>query len=136
MKWSTRTWLKGPLFVTLLILLNVLVSGSEAATIRVPQDAPTIQEAISFFASGGDTVLVASGTYYENIDFSFKGVTLKSEQGPEVTIIDGRYGSTSVVTMSGGVLSGFTITNGHTSFWRRYFRPGGNIWADRKQHHS
>ncbi|MCH9032215.1 MAG: right-handed parallel beta-helix repeat-containing protein [candidate division Zixibacteria bacterium] len=56
-----------------------------------PDDQPTIQAGIDA-AIQGDTVLVADGTYTgpgnRDINFSGKGVVLKSENGPEVTIID------------------------------------------------
>jgi hypothetical protein len=74
-------------------------TAARAATIRVPADAATIQQAIDA-AAAGDTVLVAPGTYVENIHFRGKAITVESEQGPAVTIIDGnRVGS--VVTFAG-----------------------------------
>ena len=65
-------------------------------------------------------MLVAPGTYVENINFRGKAITVASEQGPEVTIIDGN-GAGSVVTFAGGenrsaVLRGFTVRNGANSF--------------------
>jgi len=89
-------------------------------TIHVPGDHPTIQEAIDA-AVNGDTVLVAAGTYVENIDFLGKAITVKSSDGPESTIIDGGNPPNpdfkSVVTFNDGegldsVLEGFTLANG------------------------
>ncbi len=90
-----------------------------AATINVPADQPTIQAAINA-AVTGDTVLVAPGTYKENINFMGKAITVTSSGGAKVTTIDGGLAA-SVVTFSSGettasVLSGFTITNGKASF--------------------
>ena len=48
----------------------------------------TIQAAITA-ASGGDTVLVAAGTYPETIDFLGKSVAVLSSSGPGLTILDG-----------------------------------------------
>ncbi len=57
-----------------------------ATVIRVPQDQPTIQAGINA-AVNGDTVLVGSGTFIENINFGNKGVLLRSEKGSDSTII-------------------------------------------------
>lgn len=89
------------------------------ATIHVPSDQPTIQAAINA-AQPGDTVLVAPGTYFENINFEGKAITVTSSNGPSVTTIDGG-GLDSVVTLTSGegngsVLKGFTITHGNSTF--------------------
>lgn len=101
-------------------LFAVLASGTliHAAVINVPADQPTIQDAIDI-AQNGDTVLVAPGTYLENINFSGKSITVKSSNGYKVTIIDGGH-SNSVVTFDSGegrkaVLHGFTIQNGEAN---------------------
>lgn len=83
--------------------------------IHVPADQPNIQAGINA-AQNGDTVLVAPGTYYENINFSGKGILVTSSGGAKATIIDGG-GISSVVTFdsnetSASVLSGFTVQNG------------------------
>ncbi len=87
-------------------------------TIRVPADYPTIQAAInaaSVLAS--DTVLVSNGTYFENLSFMGKVVTVTSVNGPQVTIIDGSHAG-PVVNFNNGegaasVIRGFTIQNGY-----------------------
>ncbi len=102
------------------LLLTVLFAPlSYAATIHVPADQPTIQQAINA-AQNGDTVLVSPGTYNENINFQGKAITVASSQGPGVTTIDGG-GSGSIVTFTSSegatsVLKGFTITHGSASF--------------------
>jgi hypothetical protein len=80
----------------------------------------TIQEGIDA-SSHGDKVIVAQGTYVENIEFEGKNITLTSTDplDPAVvntTIIDGNQAA-AVVTFYGSeretcVLSGFTIQNG------------------------
>ena len=88
-------------------------------TWRVPADFATIQQAIDR-AALGDTVLVAPGTYLENINFQGKEIIVRSELGPELTIIDGR-NQDSVVKIIGHVtrktlFQGFTVRNGRASF--------------------
>ena len=96
----------------LLTLLAPLLSGQ---TIRhVPSAYPTIQLAI-IYCQPGDTVLVAPGTYVENIDLLGKVITVKGA-GPGQSIIDGNQQG-SVVTFkwhetSQTVLDGFTLRNG------------------------
>ena len=102
-----------------LLLVFALANETKAATIHVPADQPTIQAAIDA-AAGGDTVLVAPGTYYEDINFHGKIITVTSEQGAAATVIDAG-GMPSVVTFTSGetrntVLSGFTITGGRTTY--------------------
>ncbi|MHC5005781.1 MAG: right-handed parallel beta-helix repeat-containing protein [Planctomycetota bacterium] len=63
-----------------------------------------------------DEIVVAAGTYVETVDFGGRAVTLRSADGPEVTIIDAHGVGTVVVCDSGEgpgtVLQGFTITGG------------------------
>jgi len=92
--------------------VNSAIAGT---VINVPADQPTIQAGINAAASG-DTVLVAPGTYKENINFLGKAITVKGSGGSKVTIIDGGQMAPVVMFSSGetlnSVLSGFTIQNG------------------------
>ena len=64
--------------VFLMIITSVLsVLTIQANTIHVPDDYPTIQEAIDW-ADVGDTVLVAPGIYAEHLQFRGKAITLAS----------------------------------------------------------
>ncbi|MFN8179858.1 MAG: right-handed parallel beta-helix repeat-containing protein [bacterium] len=70
----------------LVVLLALAVAASAgAATLRVPSQHPTMQEALQA-ASAGDTVLVAPGEYKEKIEIK-PGVVLRSEKGPDSTSI-------------------------------------------------
>jgi hypothetical protein len=99
-----------------------------AVTIRVPSNQPTIQEAINV-ADYGDTVLVAPGTYSENINFGGKAITVRSESGPQDTIIDGGNADSVVIFTSGegrlSTLNGFRLQNGRASSNRS--SEGGGI---------
>ena len=91
-------------------------TGTSAPDFMVPTDYASIQDAIDA-SSDGDTICVEAGTYYENIDFDGKAVSVIGAAGAHRTILDGG-GSGTVVTMENGedsdtVLRGFTITNGY-----------------------
>jgi len=90
-----------------------------------------IQEGINA-ASDGDTVMVAEGSYVENIQFNGKNIVLRSTDPLDSdlvanTIIDGNRAG-CVVSFSGTenercILSGFTIRNGES------WGSGGGIWG-------
>jgi len=98
------------------VCLATVAFAAQARTIRVPAEVATIQGAIDAAATG-DRVLVAPGTYLESIDFNGKAITVVSDKGAEVTVIDAG-GQRSVVRFHTGeartsVLKGFTLRNGN-----------------------
>ena len=100
------------LFIGMLALaFDIQPVKAEPRTIIVPDDYPTIQEAINV-ANLGDTVSVRNGTYYEHIVVN-KSISLIGEN-KENTIIDGsRNGTVISVTADYVSISGLTIQNGY-----------------------
>ncbi|MFZ0034685.1 MAG: S8 family serine peptidase [Sedimentisphaerales bacterium] len=96
------------------------------SVLDVPGDYNTIQEAInnsSFWP--GSVVRVAAGTYYENINFNGRAITLQSTDPNNwdvvaATIIDANSDGFAVSFISGegpnSVLRGFTLTNAKNGY--------------------
>ncbi len=126
-------------------------SGIPGDYILVPEHYSTIQAAIDH-ADSGEVVLVADGTYLENIKFNGKAITVASHYLTDAdtnhissTVIDGSQpshpDSGSVVSFVSGedttsVLYGFTITGGTGTITKTpYFntesesRAGGGIFC-------
>lgn len=85
-----RMWRRIDVNLGLVVLIFVSLGyagPAEAAVLHVPGDFPTIQGCIDA-AIPGDECVVAPGTYNELINFHGKAITLRSSDGPEVTIID------------------------------------------------
>lgn len=129
---------------TLFFCSLLMAVMAQAQIIHVPADYPTIQLGIDA-ATPGDTVLVAEGTYYEQINFlGKKPLTVASQflmDGDTMhvnnTIIDGSLltnpENASVVYFISGedttsVLCGFTIRNGHGTRSPVGVVQGGGIW--------
>ncbi|MBN2363459.1 T9SS type A sorting domain-containing protein [candidate division WOR-3 bacterium] len=107
--------------------------------ICIPQDYANFYSAIGA-SQNGDTVLVSPGTYrgFGNRDLSFEGkaILIRSEFGPESTIIDLEADSTDphrAFSFTSGedsfsVLDGFTITRGNA--YGMNGNRGGGIYID------
>lgn len=109
-----------------LILLVSGVAGGMTWFVHPDSALNSIQAGLDF-CSSDDTVLVAVGTYYENLIWpNTQGINLIGESGADTTIIDGG-GIGSAVTINTGVdsttiIKAFTIQNG-------FAYGGGGIWC-------
>lgn len=98
-------------------LIEVTVNVTR--TLRVPSAYSTIQSAVDA-AVDGDEILVADGTYTgegnRDIDLRGKRLTIRSEHGPQSTVIDCEGMGRGFYFHSGEgpetILDGFTITHG------------------------
>jgi len=130
--------------------LLLMVSVAQGTVINVPADQPTIQDGV--VASGnGDTVLVADGTYYENVIFLGKSIVLSSHFYVDGdvshiyhTIINGSQSPypiyKSCILMinnedSTTTVQGFTLTGGTGTVWQDphnllFYQEGGAILTE------
>ncbi|MCX6279854.1 MAG: T9SS type A sorting domain-containing protein [Bacteroidetes bacterium] len=121
-------------------------AAMQAQIIHVPGDYPTIQSGINA-STPGDTILVAEGTYYEQINFLGRKPLMVASRflmdgdtsHISKTIIDGslltNMDSASVVYFVSGedstsILCGFTIQHGKGTYTTDNLndRQGGGIW--------
>jgi parallel beta-helix repeat protein len=127
---------------SLILVLFFFCPSIWAKTLLVPsREYPTIQSAINA-ADNGDEVIVSPGTYYENINFQGKAITVRSvnSDDPNVvaaTVINGSLPADpnigSAVTFASGednnsVLCGFTITGGTGSWLLVSWKYKGLCW--------
>ena len=112
--------------VAFLVLFTLSMYPACDPALEVPGDYPTIQAALDA-AVDGDLVLVSPGTFFESIDFKGRDVTLQSNLGPDLTVIDGGQNGPVVRFASGesegAVIDGFMIRNGWPS------HDGGGIFC-------
>lgn len=106
--------------IFLFISVFSAVSVCSATVITVDDDGPAdfnnIQAAITA-CNNGDVVVVAPGTYYENIHMK-NGVTVRGAGADVTTINGGGNGHVVVFNLASGTISGFTITNsGHSPLY-------------------
>jgi hypothetical protein len=97
--------------VLLTLFLPCCVPNASSRTWQIPLEISSIQAGIDSSTSG-DTVLVASGIYNENLDFKGKAIAVVGRD-PQHTILDGTSGNWSCVQFISGeprsaVLTGFT----------------------------
>lgn len=128
-----------------------MLSAAFAKVLRVPNEYSSIQAAINA-ATHGDTVLVAPGTYFENVKFCGKRITVASHyllnndaSFIRRTIINGsrpEHPDTASCALiingedSTATLAGFTLTRGRGTRWldehgAGYYWEGGGVLTAR-----
>lgn len=133
----------GNMRIAIIFILFFLTISLFADTLTVKQDNTgdftRIQDAIEA-AQTGDTVLIWPGTYYENIDFIGKSITVGSlmlttndDSYKYNTIIDGNHNGSCVLVMwnvENAVLYGLTLQHGSGfAFEGEPFTTGGAIFV-------
>jgi len=100
--------------ITLIVIIFVFIldfaGAVSAETLYVPDDYLSIQSAVDA-ASSGDIIIVRKGTYIENIKIN-KSLIIKSEEGPEKTVVKAKDADKSVFTVWSNenvTISGFSV---------------------------
>ena len=98
---------------------KITIASSGATASGATSDYTTIQAGISIAKVARDTLVVSAGIYTENIDFGGKDIFIKSESGPQTTILKPANTGIPVVSFIGNetssaTLKGFTLSGGGT----------------------
>ena len=122
---NVKKFLSCLVFFAFIFLTALISSEAFSATIYVPDNYNTIQAAVDA-ASPGDMIIVRDGTYTENVDVNKDHLTIKSENGAEVTIVQAANPKDHVfkVTAPYVEISGFTI-KGANEAKEPYSYPAG-----------
>jgi hypothetical protein len=97
------------------VISGVRSPASASATINVPADVPTIQQAIDA-AKSGDIINVAAGTYTGALTVTSKALTIQGANKTSTIITSGSTSATAL-TVDGArlvVVSGVTLQNSYT----------------------
>jgi len=130
--------IQGRVFSAIMFLAAVSHAETALAATRyvgANETYTTIQSAIDA-STNGDTIIVRDGTYTgagnRNISFSGKGIHLKSQNGPEHSLIDAERSGRALVFTGGeqnnAIVEGFTISGGYVSGSTWGTGSGGGIY--------
>jgi len=112
--------------VAIVLVLTIPIQ----AKIIVPNDYPTIQQAINA-ASPGETIVIKDGTYTENVKVN-KSVTIISENGSANCIVQAASNDhVFEIAVDNVTISGFTI-KGATSYAGVYIKANSTTIQDVK----
>lgn len=100
------------LLISAILIVYIDRSNIEAKNIDVPMDHSTIQEAIDN-ATEGDTILIANGTYYEDLIVN-KTLSIKGNSTSGVRIMGSGEGPVITIISSWVNLTGVTVTGAAT----------------------
>ncbi|RLF60439.1 MAG: hypothetical protein DRN25_02690 [Thermoplasmata archaeon] len=124
-----KTGKKIAIYLAVIFLVSALIPAATGTTLKVekriqqqaekpvsdeniyvPDDYPTIQEAVDH-ARSGDTIIVRDGTYIENVVIDKPHLTIKSENGSKKCIVKAKSQSKPVFEIDEDyiALTGFTI---------------------------
>ena len=95
--------------ILMLIIIALVYQNASATVIHVPADYPTIQQGIDA-CSDNDTVMVANGAYFENINISLT-ISLIGENRDSVIIDGSGVGDVILIDTSYVFVSNLTIKN-------------------------
>jgi len=106
------------------------IAGTEwsGATIEVPEDFPTIQEAVDE-AEPGDLILIAPGVYHEAVDVETPGLTIRGLDR-NTTILDGEFTRDNGVRVLGA--DNVTVQN----LTARNYTGNGFFWTGVEGYHG
>jgi parallel beta-helix repeat protein len=107
----------GILFIGVALLVFCAFVGTiSAADIYVPADYTKIQWAVDN-ATAGDSIIVNSGTYYENVNVTKQLILRGVDTGTGKPVVDASDSGSAITLSADGItLDGFTATNS-TSWW-------------------
>ena len=123
-----RKFGKALIFAVLFTTITFVSIGcASAATIYVPDNFTTIQQAVND-ATANEIIIVRDGTYNENVDVNVDHLTIKSENGSDSTIVQAADSNDNVfeVTADYVNITGFAVRAATGEFNGIYLKSVGH----------